>query len=337
MWYGLPLARAAAASNSVAVHGGSAATGAARPHGAFTGRSPSRRTRLRCRPRRSSARSGPVFVEDRVGVVDVDEHAARTLRAAATSCSIMPPGPLCGRWPMSRARFFDRPSADHLVVGPEGAVDQHAVGSLQHRARHAAGISPQARRVEQLAAAARGRGTSGRCCRPARTLAVRRVGRRLASTGNARHPRCRAMPGSRTARRRAHAMPAARRSSARSTCRIGMPVLRSSRTASVHPQRRAARRARAASAGRSHGRSARPPARRRRSPVSRSARCGCSAGFGAICWRMSGEALNSTQRSPSADTAIDDCVRGARAACRRRRPRQLPTVAVPLRKAAAGR
>ena len=39
----------------------------------------------------------------------------------------MPPAPLCGRWPMSRARLRDEPEPDHLVVAPERAVHQHAI------------------------------------------------------------------------------------------------------------------------------------------------------------------------------------------------------------------
>ncbi len=44
-------------------------------------------------------------------------------------------------------------------------------------------------------------------------------------------------------------------------------------------------------------------------PVSRSARAGCSAGKLRICCSTSGEALNSTQLSPSPLAAIDDWVR----------------------------
>src|SRR5215831_3390526 len=39
---------------------------------------------------------------------------------------------------------------------------------------------------------------------------------------------------------------------------------------------------------------------------------GASAGMAAICWRMSGEALSNTHRSPSPVTANADCVRRLR-------------------------
>ena len=47
-----------------------------------------------------------------------------------------------------------------------------------------------------------------------------------------------------------------------------------------------------------------------RTAVSRIARAGWSSGAARNCARRSGEALNSTQSVPSAETAIDDCVRG---------------------------
>ena len=72
-----------------------------------------------------------------------------------------------------------------------------------------------------------------------------------------------------------------------------------------------------------------------RTAVSRSARAGCSAGNVRICASMSGEALNSTQSAPSAETTIDDWVRGTRADRALAHAGAVAAVAVPLREAAA--
>ena len=57
--------------------------------------------------------------------------------------------------------------------------------------------------------------------------------------------------------------------------------------------------------------------------VSRGRRAGWRAGKAAIWARMSGEALQRIQRSPSSDRAMEDCVRGWAATLPSRTPRQL--------------
>ena len=64
---------------------------------------------------------------------------------------------------------------------------------------------------------------------------------------------------------------------------------------------------------------------------------GCSAGVARICCLMSGEAFRSSQRSPSAETATLDCVRGRAFGVAGPGLLADGTPAVPLRKAAAGR
>src|SRR5450631_3451306 len=59
-------------------------------------------------------------------------------------------------------------------------------------------------------------------------------------------------------------------------------------------------------------------------PESRRPWCGCSAGLAAICWWMSGEALHSTQRRPSTETAIEDWLRLRACSVPARTPLQLP-------------
>ena len=58
-------------------------------------------------------------------------------------------------------------------------------------------------------------------------------------------------------------------------------------------------------------------------PLSRMARAGCSAGVCAICLRMSGEALTSSQSSPVALMAMDDWVRARAWMLPLRKPSQL--------------
>ncbi len=58
----------------------------------------------------STARSAES--SSRIGFVLFTWISARRVRAGRRpNHSIMPPGPLCGRWPMLRAVFFDRPIA----------------------------------------------------------------------------------------------------------------------------------------------------------------------------------------------------------------------------------
>ena len=52
--------------------------------------------------------------------------------------------------------------------------------------------------------------------------------------------------------------------------------------------------------------------------------CGWSCGVAWICWRRSGDAFNSSQRSPSALTAKDDCVRASAAGSFARARLQFP-------------
>src|SRR4030095_7040833 len=58
-------------------------------------------------------------------------------------------------------------------------------------------------------------------------------------------------------------------------------------------------------------------------PELRSAHRGCNSGVARICARMSGEALKSTQYSPSLLTAIEDWLRGRARTVPARTPAQL--------------
>ena len=76
-----------------------------------TARSPCRRCAISM-PARAHARVlGAVLVEDRIGVVDVDQHLARRRRHRDEQLRACRRSPSSGRWPMSRARFFETPSA----------------------------------------------------------------------------------------------------------------------------------------------------------------------------------------------------------------------------------
>jgi hypothetical protein len=212
-------------------------------------------------------------------------------RGRLSSHSSMPPGPDCGRWPMSRAGLAAEAQRDHLVVGPEGAVHQHAVG---------------ARMAASTAACARpGRARRRRCARwrvgerqadvvaVHRLLAVRRIGRRLAGQRQG------ARSARRARRRTPNSLPSSgmrwrrRRSSVPARAGSGLPL----RQVFVHrvgaPQRQ--RRPRSRSMKRPVcGRPGRPSAARRRWRC-RGGAPGCRRGVARICSRMSGEALNSTQ------------------------------------------
>ena len=201
--------------------------------GSLTARSPCRRTRLRCRGASSSRALGGVFVEDRVGVVDVDQHLARRRRQpveplehAARRRSAA--GGRC------RARACcETPSADHLVVGPERAVDQHAVGALHRVARRAASIAPRPGRVERACGrwrvsvitrpmlspgtGARGAANTAPACSPARSARQRTPA--TPSTANARRRRARCAGGRRRSSGRARAAPDCRASGPRRPCR----------------------------------------------------------------------------------------------------------------------
>ena len=119
-----------------------------------------------------------VLVEDRVGVVDVDQHLARGGRqlvqplehAASAGLRQVPHG----------ARGLGRGAeADHLVVGPQRAIDQHAVGGL-HRRPHMRLHLAQPGRVEQALAAGRIDERDADVVARLRAVAVRRVRWRIA-------------------------------------------------------------------------------------------------------------------------------------------------------------
>ncbi len=235
-----------------------------------------------------------VFVEDRVGVVDVDQHAPRRRRQLA------PATRSCRRRPTAadgRCRAPTCSTAPRRGISssrPEGAVDQHAIAA-RHGVEHLGRDRAQPRCVERAGAARDVADQHADVVARHRVLAVRRVRRGLARPAPARAASDPARRESGTRRRRARCGGAARRSSASSTRSSGKPVLRSSATGSVH-----------------HSGSAVPRSRSMSRPVewstwpsisttaaiavSRTPRFGCSAGLARICSRMSGEALN---RMPS--------------------------------------
>ncbi len=109
--------------------------------GVITSECPCGPRRPRCACALQQRALGRVFVEDRVGVVDVDEQPPRRA-GSLSSHSIMPPGPDCGRWPMSRAVFLTGPGA--IISSSVQKVPSTSTASAPHIASNSAGvISPR--------------------------------------------------------------------------------------------------------------------------------------------------------------------------------------------------
>ena len=233
---------------------------------------------------------------------------------------------------------WGRGRADHLVVLPQRAVEQHDRG---------AGQPPlQARR-----SSARSRGCRAAACPSART-STPTVSPALpaSSCGDVArlHDRARPCPARRTARPRARCR-CRRHGAARTAGRAAPP--RGARSLGQHAEDRIGLQhaehplaaidgerlafAHDAADPRSHRR------RRRSGSRLRSARnagrvCGWRIACAWICWRRSGEALIRNQRSPSPLTASDAWVRGASPGIAGARATARFGVGVPLGEAAAG-
>ena len=220
---------------------------------------------------------------------------------------------------------------DHLVVAKQRAVEEHHVGArhaLAHRRRHRGGARDDRRCARSPAAdldADIGRGLA----RGVRILAFE-IERHLAGHREQLAPAGR--PEARTARR-ARARCRVTRSGA-STSNIVLSAMSGKRRGRGAERERLAL-AQAQQAGHlidlgagQHHRLDRAAAR---------CRARMQRGRSPNCWRRSGEALTSTQFSPSADTARLACVRGTHARVASPGQAAHRATAIPLRKAPARR
>ncbi len=169
------LARAAGASNSARSQ-----AGALRRQGvAVIVRSPGRRTPLRRRRPRACAPLRRGLVEDRVGVVDVDEQLARRGRQPAEPVAIMPPAPDCGRWPMLRPVLVEKPR--RIISSSVQKVPSTSTASARLIASQTGGVDlAQTRRVEDPPAGGGVLEGQADVVARHRAVAVRRIGRGLA-------------------------------------------------------------------------------------------------------------------------------------------------------------
>ena len=157
-------------------------------------RSPCRRRRPRCHGASSSARSASP--RRRIGLVLLMWMRILRARRQRVQPSSMPPGPLCGRWPMSRRGLAPNAEPDHLVVASRRC--RRPAGTSASLASHCA------RAARSVRPAPAHRRAGGHCrsfviSRPMlspglRLVAVRRIGRRLAVQRQRAKSECRAAP-----------------------------------------------------------------------------------------------------------------------------------------------
>ena len=246
----------------------------------------------------------------------------RVAGGSLRSHSIMPPCARLRQVADVARRLARQAQARHLVVAPEGAVDQHAIAA-RHGVEHLGRDRAQPRRVEDAAAARDVADQHADVVARHWVLAVRRVRRGLAASAAARAASGPARRESGTWRRPARCGGAARRSSGRaraaaaSRCSGLRPPGRCTTAAAALPRSRSISNPVAWSTWPSISTTA-------AIAVSRTPRAGCSAGLARICSRMSGEALNRMPSAPSSGrTKIDDCVRGLARTPPERTPAQL--------------
>ena len=272
---------------------------------------PSRRSPSRPPRPRALRRVGQ---QHRIGVVDVDEDAAADGEPGEALRSSRP-RPAMLICPMRRPVLAPTPVRRHLVVGPGGAVEEHAASAPVEAGRQRRPASPRSRArrrsVRPLAASV--------TCRPMLSSATLSRSRR-ASRPPARAPPC---PGLRTAvtARPAGPPPGSMQLGLRlqGQRRRGPPPRvqhAEDRVGGEHPmhprrgveaQRLTLPQAQQAGnvidvgVGQHHARHRAVPQTVRRMQRGRLRR---------VCCRMSGEAFSRNQFAPSALTATDDCVRG---------------------------
>ena len=289
-------------------------------------------------PRRAQLGAlGRVLVEDRVGVVDVDQHAGACPPAAAPATRACRRGrSAAGARCRARASSTGR---DAIISSsrPEGAVDQHAGGAL-HRLATAA---PRWRRARARRRAARPLAssaiTSAMLSPGSGASRCGEYGAGLLATASARQLTPATPATANASPSSAQVRATRRRSSGRARRRSDCRASGRRSALSGAPQRPAAAPTRAACTARWCGRPGRRPARCRRWPCRAAARAGCSSGCACSCARMSGEALTSAQSCAALPRHGDRRLR-ARPGAQRTVPHAgaVAAVAVPLRKAAAG-
>src|SRR3984957_8048070 len=116
---------------------------------------------------------GPGLIEDRIGVVDVDQDAARTLGQA---CELLghAAGAALRQVPQIAGTLVRHADADHLIVTPEGTVHQNAIAGVENpldRRRDAG----KPRAIKQLPSAAGVAKNQPDVVPDAGILAIRRV------------------------------------------------------------------------------------------------------------------------------------------------------------------
>ena len=286
---------------------------------------------------RARARSARVLVEDRVRVVDVDQHLARRRRQPRRATRACRP----------RRSAADGPCRAHVCARRRGAIISSSVQNVPSTSTQARGLhrTPDARRRSRRARARRTAerpvdfigDQPARCCRRApATRGSASTAPACSRTGSARQ-RTPGTPSTAKPRRSsAIAVPlhaavvrkhVENRIAAREICIRAVGA----------PERPAAAALRATCTGRWCDRSAHRPARCRRWRVSRTRARAAARGLACSCARMSGEALTSAQAAVAAAGDGDRRLRArpARAACRAHAG-AIAAIAVPLRKAAAG-
>ena len=277
----------------------------------------------RCRARELGALRR-ILVENRIGVVDVDEDPARRPRAAARATRA------CRRRRSAadgrcRGRACATSQRDHLVVAPERAVDEHAGGRAASRSTRSLHRRPRpgAYTAERPLAAsldARAR----RCRRAPATARFGEYGAGLLATGK-RAPATPATPSTvKSPPSQSHARAARRRSSA--PARRASGCRGSGRRRRCRCTRSASGRVRFAQHEESRGVIDLAVDQHDGGDrgVAQRARPAAASGFACSCARMSGEALTSTQaRRSLPQTAIEDWVRGRARTRALRTPAQL--------------
>src|ERR1700689_4485419 len=74
---------------------------------------------------------GPGLIEDWIGVVDVDQDAARALRQSRELLGHAA-GAALRQVPQIAGTLVRHADADHLIVTPEGTVHQHAIAGVEN-------------------------------------------------------------------------------------------------------------------------------------------------------------------------------------------------------------
>ena len=202
-------------------------------------RSISMPSRATSTPRRtSSARIRGGLVENGIGVVDVDENLARGRRQPIQPLQHAARAALRQMSDIAGA-FARNPQPDHLVIGPKGAVHQHAGGGL-HGVHRLVVDGAEARRIEHCSSALLVLDHQREVVAGDRRIAVRRIRSGLAGDRQCAPPHSRQRVHLESGAVQARCAAARTPQKNPSTPSTGLPRVRSSRVLSVHQMGQAA-------------------------------------------------------------------------------------------------